>query len=116
MTTVFERTATALGTVSPAINYSLAPYKGTLPSAFVAYQLVNSPAEQHADGAETERSYTMQLSFWDTADIPSTVNVDAAMKTAGFHKGDVRQLPQDPGTHHYGLAVEYVYIESQEVP
>jgi hypothetical protein len=40
--------------------------------------------------------------------------VDAAMKAAGFHKGDVRQLPQDPLTHHYGLAVEYVYFETQE--
>lgn len=114
MTTVFERTAAALGTVSPAVNYALAPYKGTLPDAFIAYQLVNSPAEQHADGAETERSYVMQLSFWDKAGIPSTASVDAAMKTAGFMKSNVRQLPQDPQTHHYGLAVEYVEIESQE--
>lgn len=114
MTTIFERTATALGTVSPAVNFALAPYKGTLPSAFIAYQLINSPAEQHADGEETERSYTMQLSFWDTAGIPSTASVDAAMKTAGFQKGNVRQLPQDAQSHHYGLAVEYVYFETQE--
>ena len=114
MTSIFERTATALGTVSPAINYALAPYKGTLPSAFVTYQLINSPAEQHADGAETERSYTMQLSFWSTAGVPSTASVEAAMKAAGFEKSDVRQLPQDQQTHHYGLAVEFVYIESQE--
>lgn len=114
MTIVFERTATALGTVSPAVNFALAPYKGDLPDAFIAYQLIGSPAEQHADGAETERSYTMQLSFWDKAGVPSTVNVDATMLAAGFQKGNVRQLPQDPQTHHYGLAVEYVYIESQE--
>lgn len=114
MTTVWERTAAALATISPAVNYAIAPYKGTLPEAFIAYQLINSPAEQHADGEETERSYTMQLSFWDKAGIPSTTNVDAAMKTAGFMKSNVRQLPQDPQTHHYGLAVEYVDIESQE--
>lgn len=114
MTTVFERTATALGTVSPAVNYAIAPYKGDLPNAFVAYQLINSPAEQHADNAETERSDTMQLSFWDKAGIPSTDNVDAAMQAAGFMKSNVRQLPQDPQTHHYGLAVEYVYLEIKE--
>lgn len=114
MTTVWERTATALGTVNPAVNYAIAPYKGDLPNAFIAYQLVNSPPEQHADGEETERSYTMQLSFWDTAGIPTTSNVDAAMKTAGFMKGNIVPLPQDPQTHHYGLAVEYVYFETKE--
>lgn len=114
MTTIFERVETALGTVSPAINYAAAPYKGDLPSVYVTHQLINSPPEQHADNAETERSYTMQLNFWDKAGIPSTTSVDAAMKAAGFQKSDVRQLPQDPQTHHYGLAVEFVYIESQE--
>jgi len=114
MTTVFERVETALGTVSPAISFASAPYKGTLPNDYVTHQLINSPAEQHADGDETERSYTMQLNFWDKAGIPSTTNVDAAMKAAGFYKGNVRQLPQDAQTHHYGLAVEYVYFETQE--
>lgn len=114
MTTVFQRVETALSTISPAISFASAPYKGTLPNAFVTHQLVNSPPEQHADNAETERSYTMQLNFWDKAGIPSTTSVDAAMKAAGFMKSNVRQLPQDPQTHHYGLAVEYVDIESQE--
>lgn len=114
MTTIFERVETALGTVSPAISFASAPYKGTLPNAYVTHQLINSPAEQHADGEETERSYTMQLNFWDKAGIPSTTNVDAAMKAADFMKSNVRQLPQDPQTHHYGLAVEYVYLETQE--
>ncbi len=114
MITIFERTETALGTISPAVPFASAPYKGTLPSAYITHQLINSPAEQHADNEETERSYTMQITLWDTADIPSTTKVDAAMKAAGFEKGDVRQLPQDASTHHYGLAVEYVYLETQE--
>ena len=114
MTTIFQRVETALSTISPSISYAAAPYKDTLPNAYVTHQLINSPAEEHADGVETERSYTMQLNFWDKAGIPSTTNVDAAMKEAGFHKGNVRQLPQDQQTHHYGLAVEYVYFETQE--
>lgn len=114
MTTIFERVETALGTISPAVNYALAPYKGTLPNAFIVHQLIGSPAEQHADNAETERSYTVQITLWDTAGIPSTSAVDAAMIAAGFQKSDVRQLPQDAQTHHYGLAIEFVYIESKE--
>lgn len=114
MTTIFQRVETALGTISPAVSFASAPYKGDLPSAYITHQLINSPPELHADNEEIERSNTMQLNFWDKAGIPSTTSVDAAMKTAGFHKGDVRQLPQDPKTHHYGLAVEYVYFETQE--
>lgn len=114
MTTVFERVETALGTISPAVSFASAPYKGTLPNAYITHQLINSPPEQHADNEETERSYTMQITLWDKTNIPSTDSVDAAMKTAGFEKGDVSQLPQDAQTHHYGLAVEYVYFETQE--
>ncbi len=114
MTTIFERVETALGTISPAVLFATAPYKGTLPDAYITHQLINSPPEQHADNEETERSYTMQLNLWDKAGIPSTASVDAAMKAADFHKGDVRQIPQDPQTHHYGLAVEYVYFETKE--
>lgn len=114
MTTIFERVETALGTISPAVPFALAPYKGTLPDAYVTHQLINSPAEQHADNEEIERSYTIQITLWDKAGVPSTTKVDTAMQTAGFNKSNVRQLPQDPQTHHYGLAVEFVYIESQE--
>lgn len=114
MTTIFERVETALGTISPPVPFASAPYKGTLPDAYITHQLINSPPELNADNEEVERSYTMQLSLWDKADIPATTKVDAAMKAAGFEKGDVRQLPQDPQTHHYGLAVEYVYFETQE--
>lgn len=114
MTTIFERVETALGTISPAVPFALSPYKDDLPSAYIVHQLINSPPEQHADNEETERSYTVQITLWDKAGIPSTTSVDAAMKAANFEKGDVRQIPQDPQTHHYGLAVEYVYFETQE--
>ena len=114
MTTIFERVSAALSTISPAVLHSAAPYKGSLPDAYITHQLINSPPEQHADNVETERSYTMQINLWDKADIPSTIKVDAAMLAAGFMKGDVRQLPQDPQTHHYGLAIEYFYLETQE--
>jgi hypothetical protein len=110
MTTIFERVETALGTISPAVPFALSPYKGTLPDAYIVHQLIDSPTEQHADGVETERSYKVQITLWDKAGVPSTTKVDAAMSAAGFYKGNVRQLPQDAQTHHYGLAVEFVYV------
>jgi hypothetical protein len=110
MTTIFERVETALGTISPAISFASAPYKGTLPNAYVTHQLLPSPAAQHADDAETERLYTVQITMWDKAGIPSEATVDTAMIAAGFVKGTMRQLPQDAQTHHYGLAIEYLYL------
>lgn len=113
MTTVFERVETALGTLSPAVPFALSPYKGTLPNAYITHQLINSPPEQHADNAETERSNIVQITLWDKAGLPSTANVDAAMKAAGFIKRDVRQIPQDDKTHHYGMAIEYIDLEQE---
>jgi len=115
MTTIFERISTALATLLPAIDYAMAPYKGELPDTYVVYQLVPpSSAEQHADNIETERSYTVQVTTWDVNGLINLPDVDTAMRSAGFMKGDQRQLPQDPETGHYGMATDYLYIESQE--
>lgn len=115
MTTIFERTSTALATLSPAIPYAMAPYKGDpLPDTYIVYQLIPSSAVQHADDEETEREYNMQVTVWDVNGLVSLPDVDTAMKAAGFMKSDQRQLPQDPNTGHYGLATDYVYLETKE--
>ena len=113
MTTIFERVSTALATLSPAIPFALAPYKstGALPDTFIAYQLIGSPQEQSADDAETMRSYSVQVTIWSKSGLVSIPNVDGVMVTAGFQKGDQRQIPQDPETGHFGLAKEFVYLE-----
>ena len=112
MTTIFERVATALGALSPAVPFALAPYRttGTLPDVYLAYQLIAGAPEQTADDAETERSYLIQVSIFSRTDLVSLPNVDSVMKAAGFELGPERQLPQDPQTGHYGLAKEYVYV------
>jgi len=114
MTTVMQRMDAALATLSPAVPYAVAPYKGDLPSHFIVYQLMPSPPELHADNLEEERFYTIQVSIWDKAGLPNETNVDTAALAAGFMKGDVNQLPQDLQTHHYGLAIEYTYLETKE--
>jgi hypothetical protein len=52
-----------------------------------------------------------QEDMWSRSGLVSLPNVDAAMITAGFMKGDVKQLPKDPVSGHFGLAVEYSYLE-----
>jgi len=115
MTTIFERTATALATLAPAIPYALAPYQtsnnAALPDVYIAYQLITSPPEQHADDAETLRRYLVQVSIWSRAGLVTLPDVDAVMLTAGFQKSDWRQLPRDPATGHFGLAKDYTYLE-----
>lgn len=112
MTTIFERTDDAIATLS--VPYAMAPYKGTLPDTYIVYQLVTSPAVQHADDAEKHRSYTVQVTVWDVNGLVNLPNVDNAMSAAGFMKSDQRQLPQDTDTGHYGLATDYVYLETKE--
>lgn len=112
MTTIFERVTTALNTISPAVPFSLAPYKSTatLPDQYMAYQLIISQNEQQADDAETERSYLVQVSIFSRTGLVSLPDVDTAMLAAGFEKSRERQLPQDPQTGHHGLAKEYTYL------
>jgi len=110
MTTIFERVNTALNSLSPSVAFALKPYEGTLPATFIEYELIGSPAEQSADDAETERSYQVQVSIWDTTGLVSLPNVDAAMIAQGFQKGNERQLSKDQQTGHFGIAKDYVYI------
>lgn len=113
MTTIFERVTTALNTLSPAVPFALAPYKSTtdLPSTYIAYQLISGNPEQVADDAETQRSYTIQITIWSKSGLVALTDVNTAMLSAGFQKSNERQLPQDQETGHYGLAKDYVYLE-----
>lgn len=112
MTTIFERVETALGTINPAVPFALAPYEGALPDQYVVHQLLPSPAVEHADNAETARAYSVQVTIWSKSGLVTIPDVDTAMIAAGFQKGDERQLPKDLQTGHYGLAKDYVFLES----
>lgn len=114
MISIFERTAIALATLSPAVPFAMAPYQGDLPDLYIVYQLLPSPAEQHADGVETERANNIQITIWNKAGLAVLPDVDAALLAAGFMKSDIRQLPRDQGTGYYGLAIDFLYLESKE--
>lgn len=114
MTTIFELVESALGTITPAVPVALAPYKGELPDLYIVHQLIVGTPEQHADDEEKERSYTVQVSIFNRAGLVSLPDVDGAMIAAGFQKGPERQLPQDQETRHYGLARDYLYLQTKE--
>lgn len=116
MTTIFERVENALATLSPAVPVVYKRYLTgsgqSLPDVFIAYSLISSPAEEHADDTETLRSYTVQVAIYKIYSLVGMPDVDAAMLAAGFEKGIQRELPEDPAPGgHFGLATEYTYLE-----
>jgi len=115
MTTIFEKVKTALDTLTPAVPYALGQYLtangGELPATFIAYALIDGAPEQHADNAETQRTYQVQVSIFARAGLVTLPAVDAAMLAQGFTKGPERQLMYDKETRHFGLAKDYYYLE-----
>jgi hypothetical protein len=111
MTTIFEKVYAALNGITPAVAFGQDTYlsTGELPDQYLVYSLVTSPPEQHANNAETERSYRIQVSIYSRTGLVTIPNVDAAMVAAGFIKGPWRNLPYDPDTGHFGLAKDYIY-------
>ena len=113
MTTIFERTATALAglglTVSNQVNI---PASGTdLPDRFLVFHLVTAPPEQHADDEMTLRVYRVQVSYYDRVGLQSAPDVDGAMTAAGFLIAARYQLAYSRETRHFGLAADYIYLE-----
>jgi len=114
MTTIFERVEGALSTLNPTVPFALHPYQSltAMPDTYITYQLPDSTAEQHADNVEMERSYLVQVDVWDVNGLAVLPDVDSVMLTAGFQKGRRHQLPKDNQSGHFGLALDYVYLES----
>lgn len=114
---IWQRTQTALATLAPlpvAANVFIGATPGTQPDQFAVYQLIASPPELHADNAEISRSYRMQVTYYSRAGLENLPDIAGAMTAAGFRRGPLRELPYNPATRHYGLAMEFVYVEDQE--
>ncbi len=117
MTTIWERTATALATLTP-IPYGQSTYivasGSQLPDTYLVYQLVSSASEENADDSEEIRSWTMQVVVYCrdglTTGMPA---VATAMVAQGFTRGPQRELPYNEDTRHFGLAMEFLYLEQE---
>jgi hypothetical protein len=113
--TIFARVATALDTLSPAVEYGMGTYlgeDGALPDYYLVYQLISGVPGQHADDEETERNYRIQVTHWKRSGLEDLADVDAAMKAAGGVKSGEHPLARDNDTGHFGLAVDYIFQET----
>lgn len=112
---IWERVAAALAGLGVAVSagQKLVGTAASLPDTFIVYFLVDSPPMQHADDMEICRSYRMQVSVFARAGLAGIPDVDAAMVAAGFTRGGQRELPFDQVTQHYGLALDYNFLEQE---
>lgn len=113
MTTIWERVVSALtGLGLPlAANVWLAATAAEIPDAYISYFLVTSPPLSHADNAEMVRSYVVQVTYYSRAGLAGMPDIPAAMTAAGFTAGARRELPYNQQTRHYGLAMDFVYVD-----
>ena len=111
--TIWARVKTALTSLSiPMAANTMVTCTGTqLPDTNLVYQLISSPQEQAADDRETLRSYRMQVSYYSRAGLTNLPDISGAMVAAGFTRGPIRELPYNPTTRHFGLAMEFVFLE-----
>jgi hypothetical protein len=109
---IFERVETALsGLTVPYAMTRLLLDDGTLPDVFVVYKLIDSTPTAHYDDAEAERDHLVQVNVWKRGGLVGIPDIDALMLPAGFTKGPYRPLPQDAQSGHFGLSLDYHYVE-----
>jgi hypothetical protein len=111
---IWERVAAALAEVGLPVAESqmISSSPASLPDAYLVFFLLSDPAAQHADDGETCRSNHVQVSLYSRAGLAGVpAQVDAAMRAAGFTRGSARELPYNQSTRHYGLAMEYYYLD-----
>jgi hypothetical protein len=114
MSTIWEVTEDALDGlgVTVAANALVLASETARPDAYIVYQVISSPPRLHADDAETLRSWTMQVSYYDRAGLVSMPDIQGAMEAAGFTSGSFRELPYNQLTRHYGMALDFHYLAS----
>jgi hypothetical protein len=84
------------------------------PDTFIVYSLFASSTDLHADNQDSLTSYYVQVSIFSRAGLVGLPDVDGAMNAAGFMAAAGRELPYNPQTRHWGLAIDYYYA-TQEI-
>jgi hypothetical protein len=113
--TIWERTLTALtGLGLPlAANAYIVPSSSQLPDEYIVYFLVSAPPELQADDEVKLRFYRMQVSYYSRSGLAGLPGIEAAMVAAGFAAGPLTEIPYNPASRHFGLALEFAYHEEE---
>lgn len=111
--TIWERVKSALTSLGlpMAANSYLSTSAAELPDRYLVYQLISDPALLHADDVEKVRSYRVQVTIYSRSGLAGIPNVVGAMVTAGFTRLPAREMPYHEETRHYGLAMDFGYVE-----
>jgi len=111
--TIWERIKAALTPLNVPIsaNSNIASTGSNLPDLYLVYFLISAPPEQHADDQETLRTNHVQVTVYSHSGLAILPDVDGAMTIAGFTRGPMRELPYNQQTRHFGLALEYYFLE-----
>ena len=111
--TIWERIRLALDPLGAPVtaNVRMSPTPGDLPDLYIVYQLISGTAEQLADDGERSRTYRVQVTVYKRGGLEGLPNVVGAMTLAGFGRGPERELPYSDTTRHYGLAMDFFYLE-----
>ena len=114
--TIWARVKAALIglSVPMAANAYVAAEGAERPDVYLVYFLVVSPPRQHADNRETLREYSVQVSIYSRDGLTGLPEVENAMLAAGFMFEAQRELPYNPETRHYGLAMDFNFVEEKE--
>ena len=114
--TIWERVKSALSglSVPMAANVYVPASETERPDTYMVYMLVAAPTLQHADDKEILREHSVQVSIFSRGGLVSLPDVESAMKAAGFMYETQRELPFNPETGHYGLAMDFNFVEDKE--
>lgn len=113
--TIWERVKSALSALGiPVVESVYIPISGgKYPEEFVVYFLVSAPPEQHADNVEVSTEYDIQVSYYSQVGLIGMPDIDGMMKAAGFTAGNRTELPYNQTTSHFGLAMEFSYLDER---
>ena len=111
--TIWERVVTALTPLNLPLAESVMLLNGSnqLPDVYLVFFVVASPAAQHADNVEKERTQTVQVTYYNRAGLAGMPEISAAMAVDGFLAGPQRELPYNQQTRHFGYALDFVTIK-----
>lgn len=115
-TSIWERTYNALIVIDlpTAANVYIPNTDESFPDDFMTYTLVSNTPELEADDVLKVRSYRVQVSYFSRNGLNGMPDIDSVMTAAGFTIGPATEIPYNQTTGHFGLALEYVYMEDKE--
>ncbi len=84
-----------------------------LPDTYLVYSIYLDDHIQHADNKDTLRTAYVQVLYFSRQGLATMPDIDAAFEAAGFINGRHTKLTYAPDSKHFGLALEYSYLEEQ---